>query len=102
LESIDLSDVALSFESTVSVPRDVLVSAVGSESVLLDLRSQAYYGLDEVGTRMWTALTAASSLQAGYEALLQEYEVEPARLRADIEEFVARMLRQGLLELRPR
>ncbi len=46
-------------------------------------------------------LTSASSIQAAYDALLAEYEVEPAQLRADLEEFIQQLLGQKLIEAGP-
>ena len=87
-------------EQRFAVPADVLVNIVDGQSVLLNLKSERYFGLDEVGTRMWTVLTTAESVQAACEVLLAEYDVEPDRLRKDIEELAAKLLAHGLLEVR--
>ena len=89
----------LSFASRVSVPADVLVNVVGEESVLLNLKTERYFGLDGVGTRMWTVLTTSPSVQAAYEKLLAEYEVEGGRLRADLQALISQLTEQGLLEI---
>ena len=47
------------------------------------------------------ALGSASSIQAAYETLLQEYDVEPTKLRADLEEFIDQLLGQQLIETGP-
>ena len=56
--------VMLSFSDRVEVPKHVLVRFLEKESVFLNLETEQYYGLDETGTRMWQAVTAASSLEA--------------------------------------
>src|SRR5881628_2452195 len=76
-------------------PEAVLVRQLGEESVLLNLESESYFGLDDVGTRMWDALTNTSSLEAAFEKLLAEYEVEPERLRSDLAVFVQRLAEAG-------
>ena len=91
---------ALVFSARLAVPANVLVRQVESESVLLNLTSERYFGLDEVGTRMWTALTTSPSIQAAYETLIAEYDVEDARLRQNLEELVERLVANGLLEVR--
>lgn len=46
------------------VPDDVLVRRLDDgESVLLDLRSERYYGLDTVSTAMWEALTSQETFE---------------------------------------
>jgi Coenzyme PQQ synthesis protein D (PqqD) len=90
-----------SFSERLSVAPDVRFRLVGDEGVLLNLNTTLYLGLNPVGTRMWHALTSAGSIQAAYDALLEEYEVEPAELRADLEEFIQRLLGQKLVVAGP-
>ena len=87
----------VSFSERLTVAPDVLFRLVGDEGVLLNLNTTLYLGLNPVGTRMWNALTSASSIQAAYDTLLAEYEVEPVQLRADLEEFIERLLGQKLI-----
>jgi hypothetical protein len=82
------------------VPQDVLVNVIEGQAVLLHLKSERYFGLDEVGTEMWKALTSSESLQSAYERLLAEYEVEPDRLLADLHKLLAKLVENGLLEVR--
>jgi Coenzyme PQQ synthesis protein D (PqqD) len=91
----------VSFSERLTVAPDVLFRLVGDEGVLLNLNTTLYLGLNPVGTRMWNALTSAGSVQAAYDALLAEYEVEPAQLRADLEEFIQRLLGQKLIVAGP-
>lgn len=85
----------------IAVPADVLVRELAGESVLLDLRSESYFGLDAVGTRMWQALVEAGSLEGALAALEGVWEVEPARLRRDLAELVDQLATQGLVEVEP-
>jgi hypothetical protein len=89
---------AVSFSAHVVVPPHVLLQQVGEESVLLDLRTETYFGLDSVGTSMWEALTKAETVDGAYRQLLNAYEVEPDRLRQDLETLIENLLRSGLLE----
>jgi coenzyme PQQ synthesis protein D (PqqD) len=92
---------AVSFSKRLSASPDVLFRLLGEEGVLVNLKTGLYLGLNAVGTRMWSALGSASSIQAAYDELLQEYEVEPAQLRADLEEFIDQLLGQKLIETGP-
>lgn len=82
------------------VRRDVLTRELRGESVLLDLASERYFGLDDVGTGMWRALTAADTIEAGIAALLAEYDVAPAQLRSDVADFVQKLADAGLVDVR--
>lgn len=87
------------FESRVSVKPEVLMQEIGGESVILNLASERYYGLDDVGTRMWVALTTHESIQAAYESLLAEYDVEPETLRDDLQGLIEKLIENGLVEI---
>ena len=89
----------ISFESRVRIPQDVLVSQLDGESVLLKLKSECYFGLDEIGTRIWDLLLASDSIQAAYETVLSEFDVDPEQLRADLTELVDSLVQQGLIEI---
>lgn len=87
-------------QGRISIPDGVLVRELQGESVLLNLNSESYFGLDDVGTRMWAVLTGSPSLEAAYETLLSEYDVAPERLQADLRGFVERLAELGLIDLR--
>jgi len=89
----------ISFSSKVVVPETVLFRELDGESVLLNLNTESYLGLDDVGTRMWTLLTTEPSIQAAYEKLLAEYDVTADILRQDVEAILREMLEHGLVAL---
>lgn len=83
------------------VPEQVLVSDLDGESVILNLRTESVFSLDVIGTRMLTAVTTAESVQAAYDSLVEEYDVEPRRLREHLVEMLGGLLAHGLLEVQP-
>lgn len=87
------------FGMRVIVPPDVLTNSVDGQSVLLHLQNECYYGLDDVGTRMWTTLTTASSIQQAYETLLSEYDVDRDLLRNDLSHLLEKLVEHGLVEV---
>jgi Coenzyme PQQ synthesis protein D (PqqD) len=89
----------ISFDQRISIPADVLISNVEDESVILNLDSERYFGLDEVGTRFMSLLTTSSTIQAAYEVLVEEYDVDEAVLRRDLAELLEKLLEQGLVKV---
>jgi hypothetical protein len=83
----------------VKVPPDTLVNVVGNEMVILSLKSQAFFGLDEIGTSMWKALTTADSIQAAFEVLLKEYDIDRDSLKQDIDDLLKQLVDRGLVEI---
>lgn len=90
----------IDFSNRLVVPEQVLVRQLDDEIVILDLKSENYYGLDDVGTVMWNELTSAASIEQAYEALLQQYDVSPEQLRSDLQNLVQQLLDKQLLELK--
>ena len=80
-----------------SIPEDVLFQDVNDEVVLLDLASEHYFGLDEVGARVWMLLKEQKAAGQIVEELLQEYEVDRADLESDVHELLAQLLEAGLI-----
>jgi hypothetical protein len=77
----------------------VLFQDVGGEAVLLSLANETYFGLDEVGTRVWKLLTEDSDLRSAFDALLVEYEVPPEVLEHDLLDLVEKLVAAGLVSL---
>ena len=76
---------------------DVLFQEVSGETVLLDLASENYFGLDEVGTRIWVLLNEGKNSGQILDVLINEYEVERSVLAADIEELLQGLIEAGLI-----
>ena len=66
---------------------------------MLNVNTENYYGLDEVGTRMWMVLKEASSVAHAIQRLSDEYEVERATLESDVDELLTQLLDKKLIEL---
>ena len=88
---------AISFSDRVRVPEDVLISNLQEESVILNLDSERYYGLENVGTRFLSVLNTEDSIEAAYVVLRDEYDVDAQSLRQDLLELVEDLVKQGIL-----
>ncbi|MBD2577740.1 PqqD family protein [Oscillatoria sp. FACHB-1406] len=89
----------IEFAQRVIPIEDVLIQHLEDEAVLLNLDNEAYYGLDDVGTRFFAVLQEANSIESAYQQLLEEYEVEPDTLKKDLLIFIEKLLAQGLIRL---
>lgn len=82
------------------LPGSVVHRTVGDQMVLLNLATEQYYGLSEVGADMIKRLVSQPFEQA-IQALIAEYDTDPDRIRADVEALVASLLEARLLEDSP-
>jgi hypothetical protein len=91
--------VSISFSDRVKIPDDVLISNLQDESVILNLGSERYYGLDSVGTRILSVLATSHSIEAAYNTLVQEYDVDGQVLRQDLLALVEDLVDKGLVQM---
>lgn len=77
----------------------VISQEVSGETVILDLESECYFGLDAVGTRIWQLIREGVALDTVYNTLLAEYEVGEAQLRTDLEALIDDACKRGLITL---
>jgi len=89
----------MTLETRVSVSPEVMLQELGGEAVLLDLKSESYFGLDEVGTRIWRLVEQHGDLKVVHATLLEEYDVESSRLERDLEDLIGRLVEAGLVNV---
>jgi len=77
----------------------VLISHLQDEAVILNLGSERYFGLDNVGTRFLSVLANANSIEAAYQELSEEYEADDDVLRQDLLALVENLAQQGIVEV---
>ena len=95
-----MSDRAIPASALVVIARDVLSSEMGSEHILLSLRDGMYYGLEDAGGEIWKLLQKPVSVADICRAIVDTYDVEPARCRRDVEALIAVLADRRLVELR--
>ena len=89
----------MNFNNKITFADTVFAQEVDGEMVLLDMNSENYFGLDEVGTAIWQAMQEKESLKEVFEVLLEQYEVEEDVLKKDLIDFVEKLKESGLLKV---
>ncbi len=87
----------MQLETKLTVPPQVMSRLVGDETVLLDLASGVYFGLDGVGQRIWESVVEGNSLAQAVAVIVSEYDVDEAQAQADVLEFAGDLVERGLL-----
>ena len=91
---------AISVSSSVVVVGNQVSSDLGDEVAILDLKGGTYYGLDAVGSRIWSLIQEPRTVNEIRNILLEEYEVEPERCERDLLALLRRLADEGLVEVR--
>lgn len=78
---------------------EVVFRELSGETVILNLNSGVYFGLDEVGTRLWYLLAEHGDPEKIISILIDEYEVEETKLREDVQALIGQLCDKGLLKI---
>jgi hypothetical protein len=81
---------------------NVVSRVLECEAVILNLESGVYFGLNEVGTRIWALIQEHGSLRKVLETMKQEYEVAPQELESDLLQLIEQLQARGLVNLSKR
>lgn len=85
--------------TTARVPQHVVHRAFVNETVVLNLTSGRYHGLNPVAGRMLAVLDASATVADAIEQLVAEYDQPRERIEADLRALCAELAERGLIEL---
>lgn len=84
--------------SYITLSPEVLFQELEGEAVLLNLANENYYGLDDIGTRIWQLLDEhGGKSELVISQMLAEYHVDEALLRSDMANLLAGLAEAGLV-----
>jgi hypothetical protein len=90
---------ALFLRANVEVPRHVVYRTFPSETVVLNLQTGKYHGLNPTAGAMLAALEHAARVADAVAVLARDYERPPGELEQDVRELCDALLERGLIEL---
>lgn len=79
--------------------KDQVASDLGGETVILNLRTGIYHGLDAIGTEIWNLLQNSTTVNNILNTLLQEYDVEPERCERELVALLQKLADAELIEV---
>jgi hypothetical protein len=82
----------------IRVPTHVATTFFNESAVLLDLRKNVYYALNDSAAEFWKSITQMGSFEAALKQVLELYEDSSDVIRTDMEELVDSLVKAGLLE----
>jgi ornithine carbamoyltransferase len=92
----------MNLDQKVTFADTVFAQEVDGEMVLLDMESENYFGLDEVGTSIWQAMQENADLTEVFKSLLAQYDVGEEMLEQDLTVFVEKLQDSGLIKVEER
>jgi hypothetical protein len=86
-----------SLDRSVRLAEDVVFRELEGETVILNLESGTYFGLDPVGTRIWQLCQEHGSLRLVWQVMQDEFEASADDLQADLLSFIDELSAKGLV-----
>lgn len=86
----------LTLDRTVAPSDDAVFRELDGQSVLLNLATGMYFGLDAVGTHVWQLASEDGSLRAVRQRLLDEYDADPTTIERDLLALAETLVAKGL------
>ena len=86
-------------DTIVVASRDQVSSDLAGETVLLGLKTARYYGLADVGARIWALINEPTRVSTICETIRREYDVAPEQCEPDVLRFLGELAEQGLIEV---
>ena len=83
----------------IKLSSQVLMQKVADEAVLLDLDSQCYFGLDEIGTLIWEGLGKSKTEDEIVGEIVEEFDVSEEVAARDVREFLRKLEQDKLITL---
>ena len=80
-----------------TMPQSVLVRKIHEEMVLLDMASEQYFGLDEVGTCVVEAISDGATVDGAVAAVTEEFDGPEEAVRVDVIALIEELVANGLL-----
>ena len=77
-----------------------LASDLGDETVMMDLETGNYIGLNDVGTSIWKYLGATTSIKDLIAHLMAEYNVSEEECTQDVLEYLTNMAKRGIISIK--
>lgn len=99
-ENVGQYAMTLNDNSIIVATRELLCCDLSQGAVILDLKSGVYYGLDDVGTFIWSLIQEPKVLSEITAAVLEEYAVETAQCREDLRNLFGEMADRHLIEVK--
>ena len=93
------TQIAIGADTQIRRTEDLVASDLEGETVMMSVRSGMYYGLDNIGSRVWQLIEQPRSVAELTDILLQEYAVERAQCERDVIALLNEMHGEGIVDV---
>lgn len=86
-------------DTVVTRSEELVSSDLDGETVLMSVQNGKYYGLDEIGSRIWSLIEQPRSVSELCDILLGEFDVEREQCERDVFAFLNKLAEDDLMKV---
>ena len=90
----------VTLSSIVVVSSQSISCDLAGEAAILDMQSGMYYGLNAVGSRIWSLMQTPQTVGELCKTIVEEYDVSPDCCTRDVLELLQEFAEVGLIEVK--
>ncbi len=91
------TDCAIENDTIIQRNEEILSSSINNETVMMDIESGQYIGLDPIATRIWALIEQPISFGQLCETLTSEYDVSMDQCKMDVATFLDKSTEANLV-----
>jgi|SRR5271170_1658749 len=89
----------LSVCATIVAAKNQVSSELAGEAVILNVDRGVYFGLDEIGARIWSLIQEPKTVSEVRDILVEEYDVSSEQCEEDLLALIAKLSDEGLVSV---
>ncbi len=89
----------LTLPKKVKISDNVLFQEIDNEYVLLNMESEQYFGLDEIGAKVWHIISEDGNTERVLNQIMGEYNVSIEELTSDISRLLHELNNEHLITI---
>jgi hypothetical protein len=93
-------DLEMISQSIVVATENQVSTNLEDEAVILHLKDGVYFGLNQVGARIWNLLQVPRRVSEIRDVILEKYDVEPQQCEQDLLKLLKELHSKGLINIR--
>jgi hypothetical protein len=86
-------------DTVVTQIEELVSSDLDGETVMMSVKNGKYYGMDAIGSRIWTLIKHPRSVSELCDILLEEFDVDRERCEKDVLVFLNKLAEDNLVKI---
>ncbi len=89
----------INLETLVCQKKDLFVTEIDGEKVMMHINNSKYYAMNEVGSRIWDLIAEPVPLYEIVNTLLNEYQIDEETCKNAVLEFIINVYNEEIIEV---